>query len=293
MKHPEERTIQTPNGSSHIKVLMYHRIVTDRNLSDRYWFCVHADDFYRQLELLERWGFSAITFEDYRLFLRGELDLPRKAVILTFDDGYLDTYEVAFQAVKQFQMKGVVFALGERKIRSNVWDEQIGLPSAPLMEGHHLLEMHMEGFEIGAHTMTHRELISLPEDAVWQEVTRSRMLLEILLNDKVLTFSYPFGSANPGVKRLVANAGYDLACAGEAGAAAFGADPYEIKRIKISNTTGTIGLALRVLTPFEYLTSAYTKGRALFGKGEGNGVHPANGGNGHAKEPLITNSKKP
>lgn len=285
MSHHNRALNRRMNGELNIKVLMYHRIVTDRALSDRHWFCVHVNDFERQLGLLDRWGFSAITFEDYRLYRRGELDLPRRSVILTFDDGYLDTYEVAFPVMKKFRMKGVVFALGERRIRTNVWDEHIGLPSAPLMEGHHLVELHMEGFEIGAHTMTHADLMSLTEDAVWKEVTRSRMLLEILLNDRVLTFSYPFGSTDGRIKSIVANAGYDFACAGEAGPAVFGADPLEIKRIKISNSTGTIGLALRVLAPFEYLTAAYTKGRSLFGNGK-------NGHHGYARPKTSPNLEK-
>ena len=277
------------DGPLSVKVLMYHRVVADRTLSDRYWFCVHVDDFRRQLELLEQWGFSSITFEDYRLFLRGDLDLPPKTVILTFDDGYLDTYTNAFPLVQEFRMKAVVFALGERKIRTNVWDELKGYPSAPLMEGHQLLEMHLAGWEIGSHTLAHHDLSQLSGDGLWKEVSRSRMLLEILLNDKVLTFSYPFGIASPRAKEMVASAGYDLACAGEAGVAAFGADPLEIKRIKISNSTGSLGLAFRVLLPFEYLTSAYAFGRTLLFGGNGkNGPAPRNG---HKKETKTISTK--
>ncbi len=260
------------SGSPSIKVLMYHRVVTDRELSDRYWFCVHAEDFAKQLALLDHWGISTITFEDYRLFLRGELDLPPKAVILTFDDGYQDTYTTAFPLLQERGMKAVVFVIGERKIRTNIWDERIGLPSAPLMEDHQILELRQAGFEIGSHTMTHSDLLSLTEDNAWKEISRSRMLLEILLNDSVQTFSYPFGLANTNVKRMVENAGYDLACAGEVGAAVFGADPYEIKRIKIGSSTRRLGFAFRMLTPFEYLTSAYSKGRRLLGA-NGNGKH--------------------
>ena len=95
-----------------VKVLMYHRVVEDKAISDAHWSCVYVEDFRRQLELLDRWGFTAITFEDYRLFQSGELNLPKKPVILTFDDGYLDTYTVVFPVLQEYGVKAVVFVLG-------------------------------------------------------------------------------------------------------------------------------------------------------------------------------------
>src|SRR3989442_11286266 len=143
---------------------MYHRIVVKKSLSHDHWTCVHIDDFRRQLGLLDRWRFTPITFQDYRLFLQGELSLPRKPVILTFDDGYLDTYTTAFPLLQEFGVKAVVFVLADRRIRTNFWDRHFNLPHAALMERHHVIEMHEAGWEIGSHSLSHADLTQLPED---------------------------------------------------------------------------------------------------------------------------------
>jgi peptidoglycan/xylan/chitin deacetylase (PgdA/CDA1 family) len=251
-EQPPEEKRRGEGNPRVIKVLMYHRIVSDERLSHAHWTCVHVRDFRRQLELLDRWGFTTITFDDYNLYLAGELNLPRKPVILTFDDGYRDVYENAFPLLQEYGMRGVVFALGNRLIKTNVWDQAVGLRTAPLMDGQQLLEMHAAGFEIGAHSMSHPKLPALSTEAAWQEITRSRMLLEILLNSPVRSFSYPYGGVNESVKRMVADAGFTIACSVFTGPGTFGMEPYEIRRIAISSNTSTAGFAMRLLMPFQH-----------------------------------------
>jgi len=235
-----------------IKVLLYHRIIDDRPASHAHWSCVPIEQFRKQIELLDRWGFTAITLHDYQLFQRGELDLPAKPVILTFDGGYLDTYRYAFPILRQFGMRAVVFVLGDRKIKTNYWDKNRGIPEVPLMEETHVLEMYRDGFEIGALSMSHVDLTRFPEDKVWEEISRSRILLEILLNGPVQSFSYPSGNVNAVAKRMVQHAGYTAACGVATGPAAFGGDLHEIRRLSITGSVGVIGFALRMLTPYDY-----------------------------------------
>ncbi len=235
-----------------IRVLLYQRIIHDMTGSRANGSCVPIEQFRQQIELLDRWGFTAITLHDYQVFQRGELDLPAKPVILTFDGGYLDTYRYAFPILRQFGMRGVIFVLGDRKIKTNYWEKSHGIPEAPLMEDAHVLEMYQEGFEIGAHSMSHVDLTRLPEDRVWEEISRSRILLEILLNGPVQSFSYPSGSINAMAKRMVQHAGYTAACGVATGPATFGGDLHEIRRLSITSSLGVMGFALRMLTPYHY-----------------------------------------
>ncbi len=234
-----------------IKVLMYHRItdhvVVTNGARD---FCVRAKSFRRQLELLEWLGFTPITFNDYRLVLDGELNLPKKPVILTFDDGYVDTFEIAFPLLEEFGMKGVVFALGDRSISHNVWDAHDGLANTRLMTDQQILEMHAAGHEIGSHSMSHPKLTLLPREKAWEEISRSRMLLEMLLNAPVRSFSYPYGLVNEMLKNMVADAGYSLACGVYTGPARFGLDPFELRRIAVPGSLNSVGFGVRMLAPY-------------------------------------------
>ena len=184
-------------------------------------------------------------------------------MILTFDDGYLDTYHFAYPILREFGMKGVVFVLGDREIKTNIWDQHLGLPAAPLMEARQIVEMHAAGFEIGAHSMSHAKLTTLSREEAWEEIARARMVLEIFVNSAVRSFAYPYGLVNDTIKRMVSDAGYTMACSVFTGPATFGVEPYEIRRIAIQSTTSTVGFGMRLLTPFQ--SYEWIRWKAIYG----------------------------
>jgi peptidoglycan/xylan/chitin deacetylase (PgdA/CDA1 family) len=265
-EHLETQKRNGDGDPQRIKVLMYHRIVDNDVLARQDPLSVHVREFRRQLEFLNRWGFTVITFEDYRFFEEGELNLPKKPVILTFDDGYADIYTNAFPVLQEMGMKAVVFVLGDRRFTTNSWDHHLGLPPAQLVDDQQILEMQAAGFEIGSHSLSHPRLPFLSKEQAWEEISRSRILLEILSNTPVRTFAYPYGLTNEKIKSMVAEAGYTFACGAFTGPATFGSDAYEIRRVRIHNTTGMIGFAMRLLAPYESYEHLRRKTRAvLFG----------------------------
>ncbi len=235
-----------------IKVVMYHQIVSDEDTAPPMWYRLPVGKFHEHLEWLDRRGFTTITFEDYRLFRQGILNLPRRPVILTFDDGYYDNYKYAFPLLKQFGMRAVMFVLGNRKITQNTWDRDPVLSGERLMTDHEIIEMHQAGFEIGAHSYSHARLTDLPRVAAWEEIYYSRMRLEALLNSPVNSFAYPFGILNREIKGMVVDAGYTHACSVFSGPATFDSDSFEIRRMTITNSTGRAGLGVRLLLPYPH-----------------------------------------
>ncbi len=230
-----------------IKVLRYHRIGGGHLRHPNLWPCMHVEHFRQHLELLIQWGFTPITFQDYRLFLKGEMNLPRKPVILTFDLAYKDNYTYMFSAMQKFGAKGVVFASGDRHQSETTWLAHEGLPVAPLMNDQDLIEMHEAGFEIGSHGMTYTDLTLLPLEQAAEEISRSRILLEILLNASVLTFSYPFGAVTPGTKRLVSESGYTVGCVMGNGPRRFTSDLFNVRRISVGEPLHAVRLRGKLL----------------------------------------------
>jgi peptidoglycan/xylan/chitin deacetylase (PgdA/CDA1 family) len=237
-----------------IKVLMYHRVVSDREMAESYPFCVHKDEFKKHLEVIDHLGYTPVTFNDYKLFTEGEIELPKKPVIITFDDGYQDTYTNAYPLLLEYGMRAVIFVMGDRSLETNVWDQSDNeIPVALLMNNDQIRELHAKGFEIGAHTMKHDDLQQLSGEDIYKELKGTKMILESLLDSPVQSLSYPFGSVNTQVKRLAQDAGYDFACSVYSGPAQFGDDPYEIRRLTIYNSTTLPGFIMRLKTPFEYV----------------------------------------
>lgn len=247
-KHKNKLTFQNSN----IKILMYHRITRNEDVSKMHWTYISAEQFRKQLLLLDHFGFTPITFKDYRLFTKGELNLPRKPIILTFDDGYEDVYKIAFPILKEYGMKAVLFVLGNRSIKTDLWNIGDGTISSLLMNDEQIIDLYEAGFEIGSHTMTHAKLPEISSQNAWEEISGSKLVIESILNSPIRSFSYPYGETNTSVKRLVIRAGYNFACGVFTGPPHFGNDLYDFRRITISNSTSALNFATKILTPFEY-----------------------------------------
>jgi peptidoglycan/xylan/chitin deacetylase (PgdA/CDA1 family) len=262
--HPPYGVSLRTQSCRRTRVLLYHRIVPGRGERSEAHKAISEAQFREHLTLLDRWGYTPITFKDFDLISEGELPPPRRPIILTFDDGYKDTYEVAFPILQEFGMRAVIFGLGDRTISTNRWDESLPLPRAELIKPNQLLELHQAGFEIGSHTMTHPNLTLLPREQAWDEILLSRMRLEIILSASVDTFAYPYGLLTDDLKKLVREAGYKFACSVWSGPKSFAVDPYEISRIEVTRLTGLPEFALKVIGPYPTYHWLREKARSLF-----------------------------
>lgn len=85
-----------------IAILMYHSVVDDPDsVNDIFGGIGHSTSVFRQqMELLAR-EYHPISFEEAFVFVQGRKDIPRHSVVVTFDDGYADNYEIALPILDQ------------------------------------------------------------------------------------------------------------------------------------------------------------------------------------------------
>ena len=112
-------------------MLLYHKVAEVAPGSCHPAIHVHPAQFVDQLALLRRLGAHAISLSDYVAYRRGNTELPPRPVVLTFDDGYLDNYEVALPILQQFGFSATVFLVSRLIGRTNVWDPDE--PQVPLL----------------------------------------------------------------------------------------------------------------------------------------------------------------
>lgn len=211
-----------------------------------------GQEFRRQLELLDRWGFTMITLSDCRLFFKGELHLPRRPIILTFDQGAVDLTDVVFPALSDIGGRAVVFlstgsVTGTPSVRGAGDGFAQGLPPDQMRA------MHAAGIEFGSLMCTSRRLTDLSADEVTEELVMSKERLENLLGAPVYSCAYPHGTANAAVRQLAKQAGYEFAVRGATPHTVFGTDLFDICRQSVTWITGRIGFALRVFAPHRRL----------------------------------------
>lgn len=68
--------------------------------------------FRQQIEFLIS-NFNIVTMEQVMDAVEGKFDLPERAMLLTFDDGYIDNYTVAFPVLDEFGVQGSFFIPGK------------------------------------------------------------------------------------------------------------------------------------------------------------------------------------
>lgn len=238
-----------------IPVLMYHRVVAKAPDFTKFNLHITREDLEEQLLSLKERGFTTVGFED--LLSRR---LPEKPVILTFDDGYEDNHRYLMPALRKTGMKAVLYALGNRKHRTNFWDVPKGEPEARLLGDAQLREMAKSGLvEVGAHSLNHVDLRKLGEAGIRKETEGAKRSLEDLLGKPVVSFAYPYGFVDEEVKRLTREAGYTFGIAVNSGPTRFRDDLMEIRRVHIFPRT----------SPFEYRKKTsgwYLRYRKLMGK---------------------------
>ena len=220
-----------------IPVLMYHKI-PDAPIATKHQIFVTKENFARHLAYFKSRGLTPITFQDYQNFASGRRPLaefPRRPIVLTFDDGYLDNYTNLLPLMQQYGYRGVLYLLGDFEVRHNQWDLAVDPtePRADIMSEAQKQAFVAAGWEIGAHTLTHPRLASLPAAAAAHEIAASKAELERRLGITILSFAYPYGDLSPETKRLVAEAGFSYAVATDSGGMHLEDDRMQIFRINM------------------------------------------------------------
>lgn len=194
----------TPADTEGDVALVYHSVGADSPVS------MAAATFMTQVKYL------STTF---RFIRAGDLgDAPqlqnRRAVSLTFDDGFLDCYESVFPYLASLGIPFTVFVATGFIDRSSDFSWSPHYSSLSPLSWSHIKEMHRNGVEFGAHTVSHPRLSACSRGVIQTELKCSKDRLEEVLGSPVTTIAYPFGQqhdVSSAVLRIVQEAGYEKA----------------------------------------------------------------------------------
>ena len=219
-------------------ILCYHGVGPSKAGEDPHFLRVPPERFRRQVAALIDAGFELMTVADL-VARAGGGDPPPGLAAISFDDGMDDNHSQALPILRDLGVPATVYVTTGLIGQPNPWISE----TARMMTTGELLELHAEGWELGAHTVTHPDMSQLDRAACLREVTESRVTLEELTGTPVRTFAYPFCKYGDGALAAVAEAGFDAAvtCHGRGGWTR-----YETKRTMITGKDGPPSFALKV-----------------------------------------------
>ncbi len=189
-----------------VPILVFHKIGPVPPDSRYPRNSVRAEQFDALLKSLKGAGYEGIGFAQYLAHRRGEATLPRKPIILTFDDGYRSNADIAVPIMRTHGFTATIFVIPGLLGQTNRWDADE--PQEPLLSADEVRALHAEGFSFGSHTLTHARLTAVAPDRALHELRASREALEALLGEPVTTICYPWAQHDAGVRRLAREAGY-------------------------------------------------------------------------------------
>jgi len=181
-----------------LPVLMYHNIGTlvpgshpDLTVSSR--------KFNRHMQWIRRHGYNPITAAQWVAWRHEGKILPKKPVLLTFDDAYRQMAKEALPVLRKLGFTATVFVVTSQIGGTNVWDQAKGFVKQDLMSAEEILFWAEQGIEFGAHTRTHPDLCSRDSSEVTAEMIASRDELSKLVKRPVVAFAYPYGRYDESV----------------------------------------------------------------------------------------------
>jgi peptidoglycan/xylan/chitin deacetylase (PgdA/CDA1 family) len=214
-------------------VLAYHAIGDRRGDAILRRYSVPPGRFARQLDSLASAGWTFIDASMLLGALSGERRLPRRAALLTFDDGYVDFATAALPELTRRDVPAIVFVVAEQIGGANDWDQQIGGGVAQLMDADALRRIAAKGVEIGSHGLRHRSMAELDSSSLAAEASESAAALESLGLDRPRLFAYPYGHCTPDAEAEIHQAGYRAAFTVSPGVVARGCNLYALPRIQV------------------------------------------------------------
>ncbi len=227
-----------------IPTLLYHHI----NDSFENNITITAQAFRGQMALLQTLDYRVISVEQAIKCLCGSISLPRKSVLITFDDGYEDFYTAAFPILQSFNYPATVFSIIEATGHWNEWNRR-----APYVANHlswpQIIELSRHNISFGCHTLSHHSLVRFDEARIRRELGLAQLILAEKLGRPITALSYPYGDFDRRTQAIAAEL-FELAFSVDCGTWDWRTGRFAIRRIKIGPAT-TLSHLQTVLQQFE------------------------------------------
>jgi peptidoglycan/xylan/chitin deacetylase (PgdA/CDA1 family) len=188
----------TGSHNRRIPILMYHAVEAPPPGAALPDLWVSKDRFESELAMLYSQGYQGVSLRNVYDYWKGHGGLPRKPVVISFDDGFRSHYTVAMPALRRLRWPGVLnLEIGALK--------GSGPEHITSGEVHALVRA---GWEIDAHTIDHLDLTQIPPERQRYEVAEGRRQIKQRFGVPVEFFCYPAGRYNAAVVDQVKRAGF-------------------------------------------------------------------------------------
>jgi peptidoglycan/xylan/chitin deacetylase (PgdA/CDA1 family) len=220
-----------PREDPKVAALMYHNLVFGRTGNE---YNRDLYNFEHDLAFLRK-RFKIIDLDELLEVREGRLSLDSDAAVITFDDGDLSMYGIAYPLLREHDIKATFFIVTDfvGKIGYMNWAQIREMADYRSKAGERI-------FTFGSHGVSHPRMGELDAESLWRELVDSKAAIEQNTGHRVDFLALPFGSGagDPGVAAAAAGAGYrGIRTSDSAAVLVDRLDPYRIPGIYIDNAS--------------------------------------------------------
>lgn len=215
--------------ASAVPVLNYHFVINkeagEANLCSPSSICHTDTQFDSHMNYIKENGFYTITMKELEMFIDKKINLPKKSVSITIDDGWFVAR--AKQILEKHDVMGTLFLIGSLAPVSDYASSNLEVHS-------HTWNLHNVSNCSGGRS----PLLCYDKNTIVEDLKESRESL-----NNTTYFCYPFYEYNNHAINALKEAGFTMALTGGEYKAKQGIDKYKVPRYVIYNTTSVNNLA--------------------------------------------------
>jgi peptidoglycan/xylan/chitin deacetylase (PgdA/CDA1 family) len=211
----EEDTVVVP-------ILMYH----DIRMSELGKYAISPEEFESDLKYLKENNYTAITMTDLIDYVYNGSQLPKKPIILSFDDGFLGTYTYAYELLKQYDMKIVLSVTGiyidEKEALSAYsylsWEQISQMAHSGYVEvQNHTYNLHTSGSDRIGCMQADGESFSAYEKVLTADIQKLQTEIITATSTAPAAFTYPCGQFSENTDIVLKKLGFSASLSCEYG----------------------------------------------------------------------------
>lgn len=224
-------SIPHPENSDGVPIFLYHHILTDADKNTDQWrsneITIATSEFRRHLNMIKDNGYNVATMDEVVAYVRGEILLPDKSLVLCFDDGYRSNTYYAAPILREFGYKATVFSI--MNFYDGPYQDEYDMTKLQHITRKDLSE-NSDVLDQQCHTWANHNHLSQQS---YNEIYNDLMLSQGC--EKYKYFAYPYGDYDDDVIKAVKAAGFLAAVTTEERNAVPGDHIYEIPRYTITS----------------------------------------------------------